>query len=341
MSEAHEPHEPRVVVITGASAGVGRAVAAEFARRGDCVALLARGRAGLTGAADEVSALGGTPLPIPADVADPGAVAAAADRVVDRWGRIDIWVNNAMTSVFSPVTRMRAVEYRRVTEVTYLGVVHGTLAALQHMTPRDQGVIIQVGSALAYRSIPLQSAYCAAKHAIVGFTDSLRSELLHDESGIRVTIVHLPAMNTPQFEWVRSRLPHAAQPVPPIFEPEVAARAIEWASRHDRREVWVGASTWKAIIGERVAAGFADRYLARHGYEDQQIADLPAEGGRDNLWDPVDDVRDFGAHGRFGPEARRRSRALWFSEHRRVAGVAAAALVALGAGVIRKLAGPL
>src|SRR5215467_6472939 len=245
----------RTVVITGASAGVGRATAAAFARQGASVGLIARGRAGLEGAQREVEALGGRAIVVSADVADANKVEAAAREIEEQIGSIDVWVNNAMTSVFSPIKEMTADEFKRVTEVTYLGVVYGTLAALRRMLPRNSGSIVQVGSALAYRGIPLQAAYCGAKHAIQGFCDSLRSELLHDNSAVRVTMVQLPAMNTPQFDWVKSRLRNRAQPVPPIYQPEIAANAIVWASRHNRREIYVGSSTEVAIIGNKLAPG--------------------------------------------------------------------------------------
>ncbi len=295
----------RVVVIAGASAGIGRAAVRRFADSGYDVGLLARGEAGLEAAAEEVRNAGGRALPISCDVADPDAVEAAAERVENELGPIDVWVNNAMASVFSPVSEMKAAEYRRVTEVSYLGYVHGTLAALKRMQLRDRGTIVQVGSALAYRSIPLQSAYCAAKHAIVGFTDSLRSELIHDRSGVHVTVVHMPAVNTPQFQWVKSRLPNSAQPVPPIFQPEVAAEAIYFAAHHRRRELWVAISTFKAIIGQMIAPGFADRYLAQHGFDSQQTARPQNDLAPDNLWSPVDtaEAGDFGAHGQFDRKA--------------------------------------
>jgi len=325
-------HRDRVVVITGASAGVGRATAIEFARRGARIGLIARGRAGLEAAMGDVENAGGRAIAVQADVADPDALEVAAAAVEEAFGPIDVWVNNAMTSVFSPVKEMTAAEYKRVTEVTYLGVVYGTLAALRRMLPRDAGAIVQVGSALAYRGIPLQSAYCGAKHAIQGFCDSLRSELLHDQSAVRLTMVQLPAMNTPQFDWVRSRLAGRAQPVPPIFEPEVAARAIVWASERDRREIYVGYPTVKAIVGNKAAPGVGDWYLSRNGYESQQTEEPEDPGRPDNLWSPVDDREDFGAHGRFGDRARRRSWQVWLTEHR--GAVTAGAAIAAGLGAL-------
>jgi NAD(P)-dependent dehydrogenase (short-subunit alcohol dehydrogenase family) len=300
-----------VVVITGASAGVGRATARAFGARGACVGLLARGRDGLEGARRDVEALGGRALAVPTDVADPAQVEAAARAVEEAFGPIDVWVNNAMASVFSPVKQMTPEEYRRVTEVTYLGQVHGTLAALRRMLPRDRGTIVLVGSALAYRGIPLRSAYCAAKHAVEGFFDSLRCELIHDGSRVRLTMVQMPALNTPQFGWVRSRLPREAQPVPPIFQPEVAAAAIVWADDHDRRTLMVGFPTVKAVVGNKLAPGLLDHYLARTGYDAQQT-DEPADPDRpDNLWSPVP-----GAHGAFDARARDRCPQLWLNTHR-------------------------
>src|SRR5437763_6337385 len=262
--------KPEVVVVTGASAGVGRAAVREFARQGAHIGLVARGRDGLQGARREVEAAGGKALVVPTDVADADAVEASAAAVEKKFGSIDVWVNDAMASVFSPVTEMKPEEYKRLTEVTYLGAVYGTLAALKRMVPRGRGVIVQVGSALAYRSIPLQSAYCAAKHAIQGFVDSLRCELLHDKAQVRMTMVQLPAMNTPQFSRVKSRLPNKPQPVPPIYQPEVGAEAILFAAHHDRREMYVGYPTVEAIVGDHVAPGFADKYLAKNGYDAQQ-----------------------------------------------------------------------
>jgi NAD(P)-dependent dehydrogenase (short-subunit alcohol dehydrogenase family) len=304
----------QISVITGASAGVGRATAREFARRGWCIGLLARGEDGLEAARREVEALGGEALVVPADVANAEQVEAAAAAVEDRFGPIDLWVNNAMVSVFSPIKEMTPAEFKRVTEVTYLGVVHGTLAALRRMLPRDRGTILQVGSALAYRAIPLQSAYCAAKHAVQGFTEALRCELLHDRSNVRVTMVQLPALNTPQFGWVKTRLPGKPQPVPPIFQPEVAARAIVWAAHHDRRELNVGLPTSIAVIGNKIAPGLGDHYLARTGYDSQQTDEPVEPDRRDNLWAPV--PGDHGAHGTFGDRASGTSAQLWATTHR-------------------------
>jgi NAD(P)-dependent dehydrogenase (short-subunit alcohol dehydrogenase family) len=317
----------QVVVVTGASAGVGRATVRELARGGARIGLLARGADGLAGAKLDVESLGGEALACPTDVADPDQVENAAAAVERAFGPIDVWVNNAMVSVFSPVLEMTSEEYRRVTEVTYLGVVHGTLAALRRMKPRDRGVIVQVGSALAYRSIPLQSAYCAAKHAVLGFTESLRTELLHDGSHVRLTVVHLPAVNTPQFDWVESRLPRRPQPVPPIYQPEVAARAICWAARHPRRELWVGLPTVAAIIGDKLAPGLLDRYLAMRGYNSQQT-DEPADPTLpNNLWHPLEG--DFGAHGGFSDRAKPRSLQLWAATHK---GLAAAGVLGMALG---------
>ncbi|MFC7359833.1 SDR family oxidoreductase [Nocardioides astragali] len=289
------------VVVTGASAGVGRAVVRAFAERGADVALLARGRDGLESAAREVEALGRRALVIRADVADADAVEAAAATTEAQLGPIDVWINNAMVSVFSPVQDLTAAEVRRVTEVSYLGYVHGTLSALRRMRPRDRGTIVQVGSALAHRAIPLQAPYCGAKHAIEGFTESLRCELLHDHTRVRVTMVQLPAINTPQFSWVRSRLPGHPQPVPPIYQPEVAAEAVLWAAKHAPKELKVGRSTVFALTANRISAGLIDHYLAHTGYDGQQLAEPVDPGRRDNLWDPG--AGDPGAHGRFDDRA--------------------------------------
>jgi NAD(P)-dependent dehydrogenase (short-subunit alcohol dehydrogenase family) len=324
--EVSKNRTPRAVVVTGASSGVGRAIARAFATRGDRVGLVARGEDGLDNAAREVEQLGGEPMVLPLDVADPDAVEAAARQVERTWGGIDVWVNDAMVTVFSPVHEMRPDEYRRVTEVTYLGTVHGTLAALRRMRPARRGVIIQVGSALAYRSIPLQSAYCAAKAAIRGFTDSLRCELLHDGSGVALTMLQLPAVNTPQFDVSRTRMPRQAQPVPPIYQPEVIARAALYAADHPCRELWIGHSTYQAILGQRLAPGLLDRYLARTGYEAQQTDQEARVGRPDNLDEPL--PGDRGAHGRFDDRARSRSPQLWLRTHRLAAAALALPLVA-------------
>ncbi len=295
----------RVVVVTGASAGVGRATAKAFGARGDRVALLARGEEGLAAAAAEVRAAGGEALAIPTDVAEHEAVESAAERAEDELGPIDVWVNDAMATVFAPFAEIGPEEYRRSTEVTYFGCVWGTKAALRRMTPRDRGVVVQVGSALAFRGIPLQAPYCGAKHAIEGFSESLRAELLHERSAVRISMVHLPALNTPQFEIGRTKLPRRPQPVPPIYQPEVAAETIVWISEHRRRQLYVGGPTLKTVLGNRVAPALVDRYLARTGYEAQQT-DEPVDPRRpDNLFQPV--PGDHGTRGRFSEGARTRS----------------------------------
>lgn len=325
MAPIEEERRDRVVVVTGASAGVGRAVARAFGAQGAKVALLARTREALDEAAREIERAGGEALVLPLDVADAAAVGAAADAVVARWGRIDVWVNDAMVSVLAPVKETKPEEYRRVTEVDYLGYVHGTMAALRHMLPRDRGHVIQIGSALVYRSIPLQSAYCASKAAIRGFTDSLRCELHHDRSRVKVTMVQLPAVNTPQFEVVRSRMPNAPQPVPPIYQPEVIARAVLHVADHPVRELWVGWSTVKAIVGQWLIPGLLDRYLGRVGYRAQQRP-IRVRGRRQDAVDaPL--PGDRGAHGDFDARSRGRSSQHWLRTHRGwVAGAALAAV---------------
>jgi len=324
----------KVVVITGASSGVGRACAREFARRGARLGLIARGRDGLGAAKREVEELGGRALVVPLDVADAAAVEAAAATVEGQFGPIDVWVNNAMLSVFSPVAELSAEEVRRVTEITYLGYVHGTLSALRRMRPRDRGVIIQVGSALAYRAIPLQAAYCAAKHATEGFTEALRCELLHDGSKVRVTMVQLPALNTPHFSVVRTRLRGHPQPVPPIFQPELAARAVAFAAEHPRRELWVGGSTVRALLGNKLAPGLLDRYLARNGYAAQQTREPVQPDRPDNLAGPL--PGDRGAHGVFDREARSRSLQFLALIHPRLLAAGAVAAAAAAAVVLRR-----
>ena len=321
----------RVAVVTGASAGVGRATVRELAGRGYDLGLLARDEGRLKAAAREVEERGRAAAVAPVDVSDHRAMESAADMVEGELGPIDLWVNDAMTSVFGPFTEIDPDDFRRVTEVTYLGVVNGTRAALRRMRPRDRGVIVQVGSALAFRGIPLQSAYCGAKHAVQGFTDSVRTELLHERSGVRITEVHLPALNTPQFDWVKSLLPRRAQPVPPIYQPEVAARAISWAAERDRRAVWVGGSTAATILANRIVPGLLDRYLGRTGFDSQQT-DEPEDRYRPaNLYEAV--PGDRAARGRFDARATDRSAQLWATTHRR-----SVALGAAGAAAVLALA---
>jgi len=322
----------KVVVITGASAGVGRATARRFAKESCAVALIARGSDGLEAARREVEALGGKAVVHIVDVADAEKIEAAATQIETELGPLDIWVNNAMASVFSPIKEMTPEEFQRVTEVTYLGAVYGTLAALKRMLPRNRGVILQVGSALAYRAIPLQSAYCGAKHALEGFTESLRCELIHDKSGVRVTMVQLPALNTPQFGWVKSRLPRKAQPVPPIFQPEVAAEPIHFAAHHPRREFYVGWPSVKAIVANKIAPSLLDRILARRGYESQQYDGAEDPNRPHNLWAPV--ASDQGAHGDFDARAKTWSAQWWLNEHRGAALTLLAAILALIVAIV-------
>jgi NAD(P)-dependent dehydrogenase (short-subunit alcohol dehydrogenase family) len=325
----------QTVVITGASAGIGRATAQLFGQRGANVVLLARGAAGLQGAVSDVEAGGGKALAIPTDVADYAAVASAADQAEAAFGPIDTWVNVAFTSVFAPFSEITAEEFKRVTEVSYLGYVYGTMAALAKMRPRDRGTIVQVGSALSQRSIPLQSAYCGAKHAVNGFTESLRCELLHEGSNVRVTVVQMPAVNTPQFSWVLSRLPRHPQPVPPIYQPEVAARGVVYAADHPgRKQYWVGDSTAVTLLAQKFVAPLLDRYLGRTGYDSQQTDEQVNGQQPQNLWHPVDEDpgTDHGAHGGFDDNSHAHSPQLWFSHHP-FAGASGAATIGVGAVV--------
>jgi NAD(P)-dependent dehydrogenase (short-subunit alcohol dehydrogenase family) len=324
----------RVVVVTGASGGIGRATAQLFAARGDTVALLARGARGLDGARLDVEAVGARAATYVVDTADAKAVDKVADQIEEELGEIDVWVNVAFTSVFARFVDIEPEEFERVTQVTYLGFVNGTRSALRRMLPRDRGTIVQVGSTLAYRGIPLQSAYCGAKHATQGFHESLRTELLHEGSNVRVTMVQMPAVNTPQFSWVLSRLPRQAQPVPPIYQPEVAARAVVYAADHPRRrEYWVGETTMATLLANAVAPGLLDRYLARTGYDAQQTEQPKPPDQPANLWDPADgdDGHDYGAHGRFDQKAYAHSPQAWASQHH---GTVAAVGVGLVAGSI-------
>jgi NAD(P)-dependent dehydrogenase (short-subunit alcohol dehydrogenase family) len=324
-----------VVVVTGASAGVGRAIAHAFARRGARVGLLARGEPALQAAAREVEELGGSAFVMATDVADFAQVDAAAGAVEAALGPIDVWVNNAMATVFARFLDVHPDEFRRATEVTYLGAVHGTMAALRRMVPRDRGTVVQVGSALSYRAIPLQSAYCGAKFAMRGFTDSVRTELMHDGSNVWITMVQLPAVNTPQFSWCRTKLPKHPQPVPPIFDPEVPAEAVYWAAHHRRRELDVGFSAVKAIVGNKLAPRFADGYLARTGFDSQQVQDMPVGERRDNLFEAIPD--EASTRGIFDAQAKRRSYQLYLTMHRRLlAGLLAGAAGAVAAGLHRR-----
>lgn len=329
----------KVVVVTGASAGLGRAIAHGFAERGAKVALLARNPEALEAAAEECRRLGGEALAIPTDVSDAEAVERAAAEAEEKLGPIDVWVNDAMVSVFSPVKEMEASDYRRVTEVLYLGFVHGTLAALKRMLPRDRGTIIQIGSALSYRSIPLQSAYCAAKHAINGFTDSLRCELHHDGSHVKLTNVQMPAMNTVQFDWVKNRMPHNTQPVPPIFEPEIAAGVVVAAgyARWPRREYWVGTSTTMAIVGQMFIPGLLDRYLGKTAYKSQQIQDeMRDPAAPNNLYEYVPGTHS--TRGKFDARSKQRSVEVSLAMHRNWIAVGALGLIAAAAVVARNRA---
>jgi NAD(P)-dependent dehydrogenase (short-subunit alcohol dehydrogenase family) len=312
MTEHYSPSteltQPRpVVAITGASAGVGRATALTFGRHGWNVALIARGQERLENAKREIEAAGGSAMVLTTDVADASALFRAAEEICARWGKIDVWINNAMVTVFGTVDEITPEEFRRVTEVTYLGQVHGTLAALKHMRPRGRGVIVQVGSALSYRSIPLQSAYCAAKFAVRGFTDSLRTELEHEGSRIRLTMAQLPAVNTPQFDWARSRLPRRLQPVPPIYQPEAIAERIYEAAHSTPRELWIGLPTWKAVVGTMVLPAWLDRLMAKRAWDGQMTGE-PVGDRDDNLMEPP--TGDPGSRGRFGARSSPRVVAL-------------------------------
>ena len=326
--------QSEVVVITGAGAGVGRAVVNEFASHGANIGLISRNQERLESAKQDVERCGGRALALPCDMADPNQVEGAAERVENELGPIDVWVNCAMVTIFAPFSEIKPDEFRRATEVTYLGFVWGTMAALKRMKARDRGTVVQVGSALAYRSIPLQSPYCGAKHAMVGFTDSLRCELIHEKSNVHLTVVHLPAVNTPQFSWCRTRLPRHPQPVPPIFEPEVPARAIYWAAHHRRREVFVGEPTVKAIYGQDVVPGLADWYLGRNGYESQQTEEPVSPNRPDNLFESV--PGPYGARGIFSDRAKTFSIQNWANLHRGAVSAVGAGVAALAFALVRR-----
>jgi short-subunit dehydrogenase len=321
----------KIVAITGARAGVGRATAIEFAKNGCDVVLMAREQEGLERAAAEAASYGVRALAIPTDVADAAAVEAAAQRAEDELGPIDIWVNVAFATVFAPLHEITPEEYERATRVTYLGQVHGTMAALKRMRMRDRGTIVNVSSALAYRSVPLQAAYCGAKAAVRGFSDSLRSELLHDKKNIRLTLVDLPGVNTPQFDWALNKMGRKARPVAPVFQPEVAARAIYFAAFNKRREIWVGLPTVMSIVGNQVAPGLLDHYLASAGYKGQLTQEPHPDGAPNNLFTPV--AGDYGAHGRFDSEAHDRSWEFFTDRHRDGILAGLVALTAAGIGL--------
>jgi NADP-dependent 3-hydroxy acid dehydrogenase YdfG len=329
--------QPEVVVITGASAGVGRAIARAFGKRGAHIGLLARGEAGLEAACREIETCGGKALVLPTDVADANQIEEAAQKVEETFGPIDVWINDAMESVFSPFQEIEPEVYKRVTEVAYLGFVYGTMSALRRMLPRDRGKIIQIGSALAYRSIPLQSAYCGAKHAIMGFTDSIRCELIHEQSHVKITMVQLPAVNTPQFQWVKSHLPRQPQPVPPIYQPEVIADAVTWVTDHYRRELFIGLNTAVIIQGNKVFPALGDWYLGKTGYQSQQTTHPVDPERQNNIWKPLDEEKDYGAHGRFDQRARSRSWQLWADTHPGLVVLLAVAGIAGGTALLRRI----
>ena len=332
---------PQIVVVTGASGGIGRAVVRRFAERGDTIALVARGVQGLEGAAAEVRERGGVALVVPTDMADHEAVESAVERIENELGPIDVWINVAFTAVFSRFWHVSAEEYTRATQVSYLGYVYATMSVLKRMMPRDHGTIVHVGSALAYRGIPLQSAYCGAKHAIQGFHESVRCELLHEKSNVHITMVQMPAVNTPQFSWVLSKLPNHAQPVPPIYQPEVAAKAVLFAADHPRRrEYWVGASTVGTLVGDKFFPGLLDQYLGKTGFASQQTSQKKDPDQPANLWEPADgqDGKDYGAHGIFDDTATSHAPQLWFSHHHKtLIGAGTVAVASMVGLVARKL----
>ncbi|WP_224999549.1 SDR family oxidoreductase [Cesiribacter sp. SM1] len=330
-----EDNNKDVVVITGASAGLGRAIANEFAKNGARIALIARGKERLEQAKQEVEDFGGQALTFSADVADAKAMERVAAEVVEKWGTIDIWVNNAMVGVLSPVKEMKAEEYKRVTDVTYLGQVYGAQAALKYMLPKDKGCIVFVGSALAYRGIPLQSAYCGAKHATQGFYDSLRSELIHDKSNVQITMVQMPAMNTPQFDWMRNRMPNKPRPMGTIYQPEAAARSVYHAAYHPEREYKVGFPTLQAVLGNKILPIVGDWVLAKNGYKGQQTNEPKGKEPLDNLFEPA--PGNFGSHGRFDAKSKDKSIVGWMGRHQTVPAAAAAVLAGLiVAGIVFK-----
>lgn len=323
----------RVIVVTGASGGVGRAIVRQLGKQGARIGLLARGRDGLEGARRDVEQSGGEALVLPTDVSQPEQVEAAARAVEERFGPIDVWINDAMVSMYSPFIEMAPEEFKHIVEVTFLGQVYGTQCALKRMLPRDQGVIIQVGSALAYRSIPLQSAYCASKHAIEGFTESVRTELIHMNSSVRISMVNLPGVNTTQFDWTKNRMPHKPKPTGPIFQPEVAAEAVVWTIDHDRRQVNVGWPTVEAVVGEKFVAGPLDHYLSRAAWEGAQRAEPADPNHKDNFWEPL--PGDHGSHGPFDAQARKRSSQLWLTQNRGALATLAAVGIGAAALVVR------